>query len=207
MQILTGDFNAEPQEEAVIYLQRADSYGSQWSCNDDFFQPERDSQANNDSNDKKKNNDHNNNIGESRATRATSAFVDTWKDVRVKALRLQSEQQAASLRFADVSRDKETEEQRILEEAERDGLTFPACNPVKRIDFIFARNHSSSSDSTSREWFVSISDSRVIGQKPTADTEHLVGSREGLGMLDEDSPVWASDHYGLVSDFLIDSKT
>ena len=28
--------------------------------------------------------------------------------------------------------------------------------------------------------------------------DYLVGSREGLGMLDRDSPVWASDHFGLL---------
>ena len=30
--------------------------------------------------------------------------------------------------------------------------------------------------------------------------EHLVGSREGLGMLDKDSPIWASDHFGVMTD-------
>ena len=31
----------------------------------------------------------------------------------------------------------------------------------------------------------------------------LMNSREGLGMLDKDSPIWASDHYGLVVDLAI----
>lgn len=30
---------------------------------------------------------------------------------------------------------------------------------------------------------------------------HLVEGREGLGMLDKDSPIWASDHFAVVSDF------
>lgn len=30
--------------------------------------------------------------------------------------------------------------------------------------------------------------------------EHLIGSREGLGMNDLDSPLWASDHFALVTD-------
>ena len=30
-----------------------------------------------------------------------------------------------------------------------------------------------------------------------------MGSREGLGMLDKDSPTWASDHFGLVTDLLL----
>ena len=29
---------------------------------------------------------------------------------------------------------------------------------------------------------------------------HLAGSREGLGMLDMDSPIWASDHFAVVAD-------
>ena len=33
--------------------------------------------------------------------------------------------------------------------------------------------------------------------------EYLVDSREGLGMLDLDSPLWASDHFGLVTTYLI----
>jgi hypothetical protein len=28
--------------------------------------------------------------------------------------------------------------------------------------------------------------------------EHVAGSRDGIGMLDADSPIWASDHLGLV---------
>jgi hypothetical protein len=31
-------------------------------------------------------------------------------------------------------------------------------------------------------------------------SEHLVNSREGIGMNDADSPIWASDHYALVTD-------
>jgi hypothetical protein len=30
-----------------------------------------------------------------------------------------------------------------------------------------------------------------------------VGSREGLGMLDKDSPIWASDHFAVVADLKI----
>jgi len=57
-------------------------------------------------------------------------------------------------------------------EAERDGFTFPACSPVKRIDFILVRNHSSSSSvrALSGELSVSVVTSRIVGSKPTADT-------------------------------------
>ena len=33
--------------------------------------------------------------------------------------------------------------------------------------------------------------------------EHLVGSREGLGMNDKDSPLWASDHFAVIADIKI----
>ena len=32
---------------------------------------------------------------------------------------------------------------------------------------------------------------------------YLVGSREGLGMNDKDSPLWASDHFAVVSDLRV----
>lgn len=33
--------------------------------------------------------------------------------------------------------------------------------------------------------------------------EYLVGSRDGLGMMDLDSPLWASDHFAVVTDLEI----
>ena len=36
--------------------------------------------------------------------------------------------------------------------------------------------------------------------------EYLVNSREGLGMNDKDSPIWASDHFAVVSDLKIVRK-
>jgi hypothetical protein len=59
------------------------------------------------------------------------------------------------------------------------GLTFPACNPVKRIDFIMVRNNSdtsSSSSSSSRSTsttpaaVASILRNEVIGTRPSAST-------------------------------------
>jgi hypothetical protein len=82
------------------------------------------------------------------------------------------------------------------------GLTFPTCKPVKRIDFIFVRNNSLS-DSTARGLVYNV---EIIGNEPTKDTMHLVGSREGLGMSDMDSPIWASDHMAVASDLLIDAE-
>lgn len=77
-----------------------------------------------------------------------------------------------------------------------DGHTFPACDPVKRIDYIFVRNNSCADCKHTAV----VVRSYITGSRPTEDTEHLIGSREGLGMNDMDSPLWASDHFAVVTD-------
>lgn len=112
------------------------------------------------------------------------------------------------------------------EEQERAGFTFPACSPVKRIDFIFVRNFTTSEAALTE--YVEIVDSFVAGKHPTRDSgklifvpfffvdiwcngyddnliAHLVNSREGIGMNDMDSPLWASDHFALVTDLVLTS--
>jgi hypothetical protein len=123
------------------------------------------------------------------------------------------------------------------------GFTFPACNPVKRIDFILVRNTTASSaGGGSPSIYAEIVSFGIEGTRPSAatgtdhftcclfvccccyymvcgivflyfiycvygtPTEHLVGSREGLGMNDMDSPLWASDHFAVVSDLRIVRK-
>lgn len=108
--------------------------------------------------------------------------------------------------------------------------TFPSCNAVKRIDFVLVRpnnqvdsssmdlNSSRSSstgtnshgpsvsnelshDSADAQVFppreVEVMACRVVGQAP-ADESYT--PREGLGMLDDDSPVWGSDHRAVVAE-------
>jgi hypothetical protein len=65
----------------------------------------------------------------------------------------------------------------------RKGFTFPTCNPVKRIDYIFVRNHSlplseedpQQQDKKEGERLVRIVpvDSFLIGQEPTEDTREF----------------------------------
>ncbi len=57
------------------------------------------------------------------------------------------------------------------EEYDRIGFTFPACSPVKRIDFIFVRNFTATDDvvKASRD-SLQIVDSFVAGKHPTPDT-------------------------------------
>ena len=42
-------------------------------------------------------------------------------------------------------------------------------------------------------------DTRLYGQDPSEDTK----DDSGHGMLDQDSPMWASDHRGVASSFVL----
>lgn len=55
---------------------------------------------------------------------------------------------------------------------EQYGFTFPACDPVKRIDFIFVRNATTAQSSSSSS-FVEIVDTFVTGKLPTSQTGKL----------------------------------
>jgi len=137
--ILTGDLNAEPHENAILFLRQS-------------------------------------------TENRPDGFLDSWEYV------------ARMKKFPSLS----SEEREVI------GYTFPACAPVKRIDFIFVRNFTVS-DSTNRAQYAEIVDSFVTGKHPTSATKHLVNSRDGIGMNDLDSPLWASDHFAVVTDLLLHS--
>lgn len=192
VQVLTGDFNAEPHEFAIRYLLGKERVA-------DMVAVEREESSAGDAS------------SDTAATEvageqapAPTGFVDAWEHMQ-----LFTSEEASN---------------------NDNGLTFPACNPVKRIDFIMVRNHSSSSEAQSRPAAIAkVVDFRIVGQDPTEDTskfdndrcfaivllsvlfmflllfhtEYLVGSREGLGMNDKDSPIWASDHFAVVADLHI----
>lgn len=86
-------------------------------------------------------------------------------------------------------------------EVEREGYTYPPCNPEKRIDFILVRNQTKGQNIG---WKGNIMSSWLVGKEVTPETAHMLTQREGLGMLDKDSPIWASDHYAVVSDIQLD---
>ncbi|GAB9464760.1 Rxlr-like protein [Globisporangium polare] len=65
-------------------------------------------------------------------------------------------------------------------------FTFPSDNPVKRIDFILFRGKGS------------VRECKTIGQAPTEDTKKFP---QDVGMLDHTSPVYGSDHRGVVAEF------
>jgi len=72
---------------------------------------------------------------------------------------------------------------------QRGALTFPSDRPQKRIDFILLSGDGQDS--------VSVRDAWLIGQDPVQGTEHS----DPVGMVHEDSPLWASDHRGVVADY------
>lgn len=67
----------------------------------------------------------------------------------------------------------------------KNAFTFPSDDPKKRIDFIFGHNIDI------KEAFNSI---KLYGQDPSENTKN----DPGHGMLDSDSPMWASDHRAIM---------
>ncbi|OQR94307.1 hypothetical protein THRCLA_08200 [Thraustotheca clavata] len=67
-----------------------------------------------------------------------------------------------------------------------DDMTFPSDAPVKRIDFILYRGKGS------------VESCDVIGQAPTKDT---ASNPKTVGMLESNSPIYASDHRGVIAQF------
>jgi len=82
------------------------------------------------------------------------------------------------------------------------GLTFPACRPTKRIDYIFTRGGGEEKGSC-----VTVEKSRIMAEFAKEEVE--AGRRKlqvspETGMLDEESLLFASDHYGLEVSLRID---
>ena len=50
------------------------------------------------------------------------------------------------------------------------GYTFPACNPIKRIDYLFARNTTRAKSSLVPTWVGTVVNTRIIGIDPTAES-------------------------------------
>lgn len=127
------------------------------------------------------------------------------------AVRLLEADAQEPLRLTDLWR----ESRRLLRERKQEdgwddvGFTFPVHSPEKRIDFLFLRTDlidpSDRPCNCSSLASAEIEAVFLTGASPSPDTAHLHRSRAGLGLLDADSPVWASDHRALVADLLLDS--
>ena len=83
------------------------------------------------------------------------AFIDAWEYVQSQ------------------HHHQQQQEKSILE-----GHTFPACSPIKRIDYLFIRNLTQSTNNNTGVQsatgipgiHANIIDFRVVGKRPTADT-------------------------------------
>ena len=77
-------------------------------------------------------------------------------------------------------------------EVRRNALTFPSDDPKKRIDLILYRRGGGGGGGS-----VAVESVVVVGQDAEASTK----DDPGHGMLDGDSPMWASDHRGVFAEF------
>ena len=87
--------------------------------------------------------------------------------------------------------------------------TFPSDEPKKRIDLILFREPQNGNGNggdglrvAKKKKLVTVIDTHLVGQDPSEDTKN----DPGHGMLDRDSPLWASDHRGVVSTFQYNNK-
>lgn len=126
IQILLGDFNAEPQEETIQYLLRP--------VTADAMNPDDVNEV---------------------------SFQDLWLSTH-----------PSSQENIDFDQSSLTEE--MIQEY---GLTFPACKPIKRIDFILMRCPAYEAAKATQNvllqnklWTVAVDDVYVTGQAPTEDT-------------------------------------
>ncbi len=60
------------------------------------------------------------------------------------------------------------------------GFTFPACNPIKRIDYILVRNNTLVDHTAENVHSAIIKGTQITGQKPTADTGTVLLSSFGF---------------------------
>jgi endonuclease/exonuclease/phosphatase family metal-dependent hydrolase len=86
-------------------------------------------------------------------------------------------------------------------QVQRNMLTFPSDEPKKRIDLILFREvlrKDGKGKGGGQEKNVHVTETRLVGQDPSEETK----DDPGHGMLDGDSPMWASDHRGVVTTFV-----
>ena len=96
--------------------------------------------------------------------------------------------------------------------------TFPTCNPEKRIDFPLMRDASSSTAmntiTVTRFTLLGADHAGNHGPDEAVEVEvglegsaipEIGGRKKSVGMLDSDSHVWASDHFGIAASFLVSS--
>jgi endonuclease/exonuclease/phosphatase family metal-dependent hydrolase len=125
IQVLTGDFNAEPQEEAIAFLLSGAEHEGDATVEGH----------------------------EGKQERRWAPFVDAWEHMRARSHSTEQVDEAKAV---------------------AEGYTFPACSPVKRIDFIMVRNRTAelsiASAAVPPAVRAEITDFRIVGTHPTTGT-------------------------------------
>jgi len=159
-QVLGGDFNAEPDEHTMQYF--TDAGPMQAEVRDGRTEVVLDE------------------MGEEVASpvvaRGRPGECETGYHNSLASLRGESNTTPCP-DFTDAWVWKATDMQRAAAAGERTapsdlellGYTFPACNPIKRIDYLMVRN-TTRTDPSQMKWHGHIVDTRIIGQHPTAET-------------------------------------
>ena len=132
------------------------------------------------------------------SVRAMWDFVRTNTSASGKAFLLgdlNAEPQSAAMKFLSEKMDdtwlvhggqEEPEPRSKDPKLRQDSFTFPSDDPKKRIDYIFAHGIEKSEQGKDKI--------EVLGQAPTERTK----GDPGHGMLDKDSPLYASDHRAIM---------
>lgn len=150
VQVLMGDFNAEPEEVAIKYLLEKDNFNlAAADCPSPAVATD----------------DSSVNTTTACASPLLTPFVDAWQHVQQTK---HAQSGKTVLATPSIPREASQQEEEEIIDA---GLTFPACNPVKRIDFIMVRNASTvEPHNVSTQVHAEIRDFKIEGIKPTADT-------------------------------------
>lgn len=143
--MLTGDLNAEPYEDSILFLTNASNYREESICQN------RDVESVNTS-------DGELICSSSTELGETKPFMDVWLEyMKQKHGKFKKNGLQVSLDGTVGGGGSESL-----------GYTFPACNPVKRIDFVLARVVSSSNNS-----LLSVPNFSIVGKAPTRSTGDL----------------------------------
>lgn len=132
IQLLTGDFNAEPHESSYGCLTgRCDEMEDlKEYCPCETYQ---------------------------------NPFLDSWLHSQKELRGYQLNEETGEIYLVENGKDK-------FSQVERDGYTYPPCNPEKRIDFVMIRNTTTVGDQKARKWSSQIISSWLVGKEVTPET-------------------------------------
>lgn len=157
-QVLGGDFNAEPLEPSMQYLVSPSVYTNEslvevevnMADGDVLLETKSKKTCNSKLSDLMRSLELHNGLLDHHSSYPCPDFIDAWIASNPMGINYSS-----AVRQSD-------DNQHL-------GYTFPACNPVKRIDYLFARNTTRAATDMPA-WTGSVVDTRVVGIDPTAES-------------------------------------